>query len=381
MPLKIVRNDITHMNTEAIVNTASEKVEVGPGCDTAIYNKAGFEDLFHYRKERIGKVAVGKAFITPGFNLDAKYIIHVVSPLYIDGESGEEYLLRECYRNALALVKENNIESIAFPLISTGSFGYPREEGLRIALDEINLFLLSNEIQIYLVVFDNESTELGKKINPELESYINSHYVQQHLKTASRSVDARSVEDKGKSRFSLFRKSSKSALHADKSDEIENDIKADTCFAAKPQAEMVNDACFAAEPQAEIEFSEEHESALQERMNHLSDTFQQYLFYLIESKGMTNAEVHKRAIVDKKVFSKIKNNVDYHPKKITALCLCIGARLNMDETRDLLARAGYALSPCDKTDVIFSYFIENKVYDMIEIDIQLEEHGLPCIIQ
>ena len=123
-----------------------------------------------------------------------------------------------------------------------------------------------------------------------------------------------------------------------------------------------------------------HESAINERMTHLSDTYQQYLFYLIESKCMSNAEVYKRAIVDKKVFAKIKANPDYHPKKMTALCLCVGAKLNLDETRDLLARAGYALSPCDKTDVIFSYFIENEIYDMIEIDIQLEEHGLPCII-
>lgn len=125
---------------------------------------------------------------------------------------------------------------------------------------------------------------------------------------------------------------------------------------------------------------EELEPELQRRMEHLSDTFQEYLFFLIESKGMTNAEVHKRALVDKKVFSKIKNNPDYHPKKLTALCLCVGVMLNLDETKDLLARAGYALSPCDKTDIIFSFFIENQIYDMIEIDIQLEEHGLPCIV-
>nr|MCR4599357.1 hypothetical protein [Acetatifactor sp.] len=129
-----------------------------------------------------------------------------------------------------------------------------------------------------------------------------------------------------------------------------------------------------------MDFEEVHESKLAERMRHLSDTFSQYLLYLIEQKDMTNAEVYKRALVDKKIFSKIKNNEDYHPQKITALCLCVGARLNLDETRDLLARAGYALSPCDKTDIIFSYFIENEIYDMIELDIQLEEHGLPCII-
>ena len=129
-----------------------------------------------------------------------------------------------------------------------------------------------------------------------------------------------------------------------------------------------------------FDFEEQHESKLEERMKHTSDTFSQYLMYLIQDKKMENAEVYKRAIVDKKIFSKIKNNIDYHPQKLTALCLCVGAKLNLDEAKDLLARAGYALSPCDKTDIIFSYFIENEIYDMIELDIQLEEHGLPCII-
>jgi hypothetical protein len=129
-----------------------------------------------------------------------------------------------------------------------------------------------------------------------------------------------------------------------------------------------------------FDFEEKHERKLEERMRHRSDTFSEYLIYLIKVKNMENSEVWKRAIVDKKVFSKIKNNPNYHPKKITALCLCIGAKLNLDESKDLLARAGYALSPCDKTDIIFSYFIENEIYDMIELDIQLEEHGLPCII-
>ncbi len=143
-----------------------------------------------------------------------------------------------------------------------------------------------------------------------------------------------------------------------------------------PAASYKNDE----EDSSFIDFEMEHESKLEERMQHLSDTFSQYLMYLIKDKQMDNVEVYKRAVVDKKIFSKIKNNADYHPNKLTALCLCVGAKLNLDESRDLLARAGYALSPCDKTDIIFSYFIENKIYDMIELDIQLEEHGLPCII-
>ena len=145
---------------------------------------------------------------------------------------------------------------------------------------------------------------------------------------------------------------------------------------AKPKESILAEEPFAEEDDAILEL----ERRLAERLEHMSDTFPEYLLYLIQKNGLENADVYKRAIVDKKVFSKIRNNPDYHPKKMTALCLCIGVKLNIDESRDLLARAGYALSPCDKTDIIFSYFIENGIYDMIELDIQLEEHGLPCII-
>lgn len=189
-----------------------------------------------------------------------------------------------------------------------------------------------------------------------------------------------------KKSFGLFRKSAEKPTLLPTAKSAEKPARTSVALDSAAREEMHEFGKKAEEAdyhlcEAEAEWDiEAHESAINERMTHLSDTYQQYLFYLIESKGMSNAEVYKRAIVDKKVFAKIKANPDYHPKKMTALCLCVGAKLNLDETRDLLARAGYALSPCDKTDVIFSYFIENEIYDMIEIDIQLEEHGLPCII-
>ena len=164
MPLKIVRNDITKMNTEAIVNTANDQPTVGTGCDHAVYEAAGYDELFAYRKEHIGVVKEGEVFLTPGFRLPAKYIIHAVSPLYIDGKSGEEELLRSCYRKSLTLAAEKGIRSIAFPLISTGGFGFPKEEGMRVAVDEINAFLLTNEMLIYLVVFDEKATRMGKSL-------------------------------------------------------------------------------------------------------------------------------------------------------------------------------------------------------------------------
>ena len=162
MPFKIVRNDIAKMNTQAIVNTANKYVTVGTGCDSAIYNAAGYDKLLAYRKEKIGEVPEGEVFITPGFNLNAEYIIHAVSPLYVNGNDYVDEKLRLCYRKSLKLAAEYSIESISFPLISTGGFGYPKEEGLRIAIDEINAFLLNHNIMIYLVVFDYNTKILSR---------------------------------------------------------------------------------------------------------------------------------------------------------------------------------------------------------------------------
>lgn len=366
MAFKIVRNDITKMTTEAIVNTASASVNVGPGCDTSIYTAAGFDELLNFRREQIGTVREGDAFVTPGFKLPVRYIIHTVSPEFHGGDSGEDAKLRSCYKKSLKLAKKLGIKSISFPLIAAGAFGYPREEAMRIAADEINAFLLNNEMDVYLVVFDTASTLLGERLYPNLESYIDQNY----------------VTEAGKREYVVFSK-----MFARQNRRIPRDSAPLGGMSARPgQANIpfesrLSEEAYECECASEsyVDF-EEHESRLEARMKHLSDTFSEYLLYLIHEKNMENAEVWKRAIVDKKIFSKIKNNVNYHPNKLTALCLCVGAKLNLDESKDLLARAGYALSPCDKTDIIFSYFIENGIYDMIELDIQLEEHGLPCII-
>ena len=425
MPFKIVRNDITMMNTEAIVNTANDKPMVGTGCDFAVYNAAGYDELLSYRREKIGPVKEGEVFITPGFHLPAKYIIHAVSPLYIDGSHREEELLRSCYRKSLALAAARGIRSIAFPLISTGGFGYPKEEGMRIAVDEIHAFLLHSDMQIFLVVFDEKATRMGRNLYPDLEAYIDRNYVEERFEAEydgtgyaaefdehrygaeydragyvafnddaydaypdaptyaprpsskdDQGIERREQREKSR-RFgsprakSVLMGSTTAWLRQEEAGPAEESPQAYRPFPGSHKDEISSDADFVIE---------EMERKLAERMKHMSDTFQEYLLYLIREKGMTNADVYKRAIVDKKVFSKIKNNPEYHPQKLTALCLCIGAKLNMDEARDLLARAGYALSPCDKTDIIFSYFIEHGSYDMIELDIKLEEHGLPCII-
>ncbi len=350
MAFKIVRNDITKMKVDAIVNTANEEPIYSSGTDTAIYKAAG-EDLLLAERQKIGFMNEGEVAITSGFNLPSKYIIHAVSPCYIDGASGEEDKLRQCYRRSLNLAWQNNCKSIAFPLIATGSFGYPKEEGMSIAVEEIKDFLLKHDMLIYLVVFDAKSTELGLEIYPDLEAYIDHNY----------------VRDKHEEEYAKY--------DIDECCVMSSQILASSDLMKCPEeTESTEDNFF------DDDYWEENESALNERMKHLADTFQQYLLYLIEIKGLTNTEVYKRAIMTKQLFSKIKVNPDYHPDKGTAMRLCVGAKLNIDEAKDLLARAGYALSPCDKRDIIFSFFIEREIYDMIEIDIALEERGLPCFI-
>lgn len=364
MAFKIVRNDITRMQVDAIVNTANSEPVYGDGVDTAIYEAAGVKELLAERR-KIGVIAEGDVCITPAFKLPAKYIIHAVSPPYEGGGCGEEELLRSCYGKSLQLAYEYKCESIAFPLIATGSYGYPKEEGIRVAVDEINAFLLEHDMLIYLVVFDNKSTNLGQKLYPKLEAYIDHNYVcdKREMEYGDRYFESRRKTDPSRERYKRDR-------------EILAEQEACICRNISCEPDQMSEKEL--DP---VDFYEDNQADLKERMEHLSDTFQQYLFYLIQTKNLSNSAVYKRAIITKQLFSKIKLNENYHPDKSTAMRLCVGATLNLDETKDLLARAGYALSPCDKRDIIFAFFIEHEVFDMVEIDIALEEHGLPCFIE
>lgn len=397
MPFRIVRNDITKMETDAIVNTANDYPTVGTGCDHAVYEAAGFSELLDYRVKNVGFVPEGDVFLTPGFHLPAKHIIHAVSPHYYDGKHGEEKLLRSCYRKSLRLAAEQGFRSVAFPLISTGGFGYPKEEGMRIAVDEIHAFLLNSDMQVYLVVFDSKATQMGKNLYPDLEAYIDQNYVEEkHREEYDPALYAGRERQKRPSGIfpgtaghmphdaapAAFREERETTvpfayepvMMYDLDDSEEEDMRDGQALSS------IASAAFGIDSDQYDDAIEEMERKLRERIEHMTDTFSEYLLYLIKKKGMKNSDAYKGALLDKKVFSKIKNNRNYHPEKRTALRLCIGANLNLDESKDLLSRAGYALSPCDKTDIIFSYFIEKKFYDLTELDIQLEEHGEPCII-
>ena len=387
MPFKIVRNDLTKMQVDVIVNTANEEPIYSFGTDTAVYKAAGEDELLEERR-KIGYMKEGEVAITPGFKLPAKYIIHAVSPLYINGSYGEEEKLRSCYRKSLMLAYEKGCKSIAFPLISTGAFGYPKEEGMGIAIDEISRFLLQNNMMVYLVVFDEKATRLAKCLQPELDAYIDDHYVSEkkveEYQIGNFEIDNISDSDFLSFSFEDFDSDLEELDEFDSDfddiDYLDKAVEDVVCKNTAKEAPIVDKSHVFAGSVGSFDLFEVDDRALKERMKHMTDTFQEYLFYLIELKGLSNPEVYTDALITKQTFSKIKKNPDYHPDKTTALRLCIGARLSLDETKDLLARAGYALSPCDKRDIIFQFYIENEVYDIYAIDISLEKHGLPCFI-
>lgn len=329
MPFEIVRNDIVNMKVDAIVNTANPKPIIGDGTDRAIHCKAG-ERLLLARKE-IGDIAVGTSKITPAFDLNARYVIHTAGPIWRDGKSGEEALLASCFKNSLRLAKEKECESIAFPLISTGSYGFPKSIALQIAVREISAFLLENEMQVYLVVFGKQSFELSEKLFKSVSSYIDENYVS----------DKMSLEY-GTSKVRRF--DYEKMLLSESSYEI--------------TSKMPN---------------------LDGMLNNLDKGFSETLLDLIDRTGKKDSEIYKRANVDRKLFSKIRNNVNYKPSKATALAFAIALELDLDETSDLLSRAGYALSQSSKFDVIVKYFIENKKYDIFEINSALFRFDQPLL--
>lgn len=394
--LKIVRNDLIKMECEAIVNTANSEPVYSSGVDSAVYEAAGAEQLLEARR-KIGRVEEGEVFVTDAYRLPFKKIIHAVSPLYIDGMSGEEDKLRACYTKSLHMAAALDIKSIAFPIIATGSFGYPIEQGMSIAIEEINSFLAERDMLVYLVVFDKNATDEGRKYKPNLESFIENHYVAERMaaeygyRNIEASIPANIPEPMPMPMPVMARESSAvEAVSKKKSDNLFTRMLSapgKSGARSQPYREANEDALEDKLELSRVEFDPndddsfyELEEKLNTRLKHIKDSFSDYLMYLIESRGMTPFEVYTNSVVTKKLFSKIKTNPEYHPSKEIALRLCVGARLNIDDSKDLLSRAGYTFSPCELYDLIFEFFIENEIFDIVEIAIQLEEHGLPSFI-
>ena len=317
MPLEIVRNDITKMAVDAIVNAAKESLLGGGGVDGCIHRAAGPELLQECRT--LGDCRTGEAKITGAYRLPCRYIIHTVGPVWNGGKYGEREQLASCYRTSLALAKEHGCETVAFPLISSGVFGYPKDQALRVAVDAISEFLAENDMTVYIVIFDRAAYQIGNKLFADIAAYIDDHYVDAHTDSRRERLRRMSV------------------------------LEGRALSAGAAAAPMVADN-------------------LDDLLAHLDAGFSETLLKLIDHSGKKDSEIYKKANVDRKLFSKIRNNPDYKPSKATAIAFAIALELNLDETRDLVARAGYALSASSKFDVIIEYFIRQKKYDIFEIN-------------
>lgn len=322
MPFDIVRNDITNMQVDAIVNAASHLPRVGAGVDSAIHKKAG-PSLLAARKE-IGYIRPGTAATTPGFGLGAEYVIHAATPTWIDGAHGETEALRSAYDMSLALAAERGCDSIAFPLLASGNHGFPKQKALQVAVAAFSEFLMENEMQIYLVVFGKESLKLSEKLVHNVACYIDENYVDAYEQTL-------------RPRYQMSR----------------NLEMSDVCMASMP--------------------CEESSLSLDEYIKNKDAGFTETLLSLIKKKGLKNATVYKRANISKQHFSKLINDPNAKPSKQTAIALSLALELNLDATRDLIGRAGYALTNSSTFDLIIRYFIEHGQFNVIEINIALYE--------
>lgn len=513
MPLHIIRNNIVNMECDAIVNTANPYPQIGAGTDSAVYAAAGEKRLLAAR-QKIGEIAPGMAAVTSGYALKARYIIHTVGPVWEGGENGEEKILRSCYRTSLRIAEAKRCKSVAFPLISSGSYGYPKDAALKTAVEEIRSYLEHSNITVYLVVFGKEAYELSGKYSDAVEAFIDEHYVKAQIEkeysgqvttafprgnerrrrdnllaakdTERRRRDKqqadqaaapgresaqpdRAADSGSKDNQQVYRTdeseqwdnlwvdyTAESEFLEDQQAEIAAEIDEDSVWEPKPpysdmsdymdvqqsaapgfgasqptapksaapgsttsgvsqQPAMLRPAAkessgFSFKPTISADkkrkrseeaasFSEKKKRSeeavsfsdrkkklegavpfgkkkkkLEDSDIVLAETFSETLLRLIDEKEMTDVEVYKRANIDRKLFSKIRSRRDYQPGKKTALALAVALRLDLDQTKDLLSRAGYAISPSSKFDLIVEFFIVNEVYDIDTINIALFDH-------
>jgi len=356
MPFEIVRNDITNMEVDAIVNAANPRPIIGYGVDSGVHKKAG--DQLLVARKKIGDIAFGEAAITPAFNLSAKYVIHAVSPIWQDGKKNEAQLLENCYVNSLQLALEHKCESIAFPLLSAGNHGFPKDLALQTAINVFSKFLMKHEMQIYLVVFGKQSFALSEKLFHSVQSYIDETYIQE------KSLEEYGVTNKRDVR-ELELLQLREAMSRRRKAELEYNILADEVCEESAEYEALAPT---AAPRK-----------LEDLMKEIDETFSEALIRLIDQKGLKDPEVYKKANIDRKFFNKIKNNKNYKPSKSTCVAFAIALELNLDETRDLIGKAGYALTHSSKFDIIIEYFILEGNYNTFEINEVLFTFEQPLI--
>ena len=325
MPLQIVRNDITKMKVDAIVNAANSSLLGGGGVDGCIHRAAGPELLQECRT--LHGCETGGAKITKGYKLPCRYVIHAVGPIYRDGRHQEQKLLESCYKTSLNLAKEHGCESVAFPLISSGIYGYPKDQALKVAVDTISTFLMENDMMVYIVIFDRKAYQISGKLFADIAAYIDDRYVEEH--TDSRREQMRRLK-------ALEESVCLSAASASMPPET-----ADKCVGRK---------------------------TLEDALNQIDESFSEMLLRKIDESSMTDAQCYKKANIDRKLFSKIRSDKFYKPSKPTVLAFALALELPITEMRDMLSKAGFALSHSSKFDIIVEYFVEQGNYNVHEIN-------------
>ena len=325
MPLQIVRNDITKMKVDAIVNAANSSLLGGGGVDGCIHRAAGPELLQECRT--LHGCETGGAKITKGYKLPCRYVIHAVGPIYRDGRHQEQKLLESCYKTSLNLAKEHGCESVAFPLISSGIYGYPKDQALKVAVDTISTFLMENDMMVYIVIFDRKAYQISGKLFADIAAYIDDRYVEEH--TDSRREQMRRLK-------ALEESVCLSAASASMPPET-----ADKCVGRK---------------------------TLEDALNQIDESFSEMLLRKIDESSMTDAQCYKKANIDRKLFSKIRSDKFYKPSKPTVLAFALALELPIAEMRDMLSKAGFALSHSSKFDIIVEYFVEQGNYNVHEIN-------------
>lgn len=322
MPLSIVRNDITNMKVDAIVNAANCSLLGGGGVDGCIHRAAGPKLLEECRT--LNGCATGDAKATGAYELPCKYVIHTVGPVWNGGQHGEEELLTSCYHRSLELARELECQTVAFPLISAGVYGYPKDQAIRVAEKAISQFLMDNDMMVYIVVFDKSSFHISQGLYGDIAQYIDERYVdcQKNKKMPRRLRDI----------------------------QIKVALPNSPCAAAEP------DMCMA--PMVSLE----------EVLKEQDESFSEMLLRKIDESGMTDVQCYKKANIDKKLFSKIRSNKRYKPSKNTAIAFALALELPLDEMEDMLKKAGYALSHSYVFDIIVEYFVVHGNYNVFEIN-------------
>ena len=341
MPLHIIRQDITKLKCDAIVNAANNSLLGGGGVDGAIHKAAGVGLLKEC--ETLGGCETGDAKITKGYNLPCKYVIHTVGPIWQGGSNNERKLLASCYKKSLNLAVKNGCNTVAFPLISSGIYGYPKDKALKVATKTIANFLFHNEITVYLCVFDEQSFKISEKLFYNVAQYVNDNYVNKVIECESRQHLSGEIEKTSKTRKKPARSKTKTL--------------ANVCFLGASQEEL----------------------SLEKMLAKMKDNFAVTLLKLIDLKGVTDVECYKKANVSKQTWYKIMNDKDYKPSKNTVLCFAIALELSLEQTNALLKTVGFTLSNSNKFDVIIEYFLLNEEYDVFTINETLFKFKQPCL--